>query len=355
MPPTLTRATIVIVLMFLMTLAGCETVNPYFDRAKPHHTATGFTNRYGVNPSGEGFWKWQRARVFDGLSPQDPSRVPRVAVKLDYLKENRRDITVTWLGHATTLWQIGGLNILTDPHFTERASPFSFTGPKREVPLPIALEALPKIDVVLISHNHYDHLDHGTVTALNKQAGGPPLFIVPLGVDLWMKKQGIDNVQRIDWWETHQRGAVKFHFVPAQHWSSRTPYDRSETLWGGFVAEADGYKMYFSGDTGYSADFKDIHARFGGFDFAQIPVGCYEPRWFMQPQHVNEDEAVMIHTDIASKLTLGVHWGTFRLCDEPVEAPIDNLPKAREKHAVNADAFVLFAMGETRVLRAGGR
>lgn len=348
---TTKRIGVILAAFVTLSVAGCETINPYFDKSKPHHTPTGFSNHYGVNPNGEGFWKWQRARLSDGLVPQDPSLVPRVDVKLDYLNQNRRDITVTWLGHATALWQIGGLNILTDPHFTDRASPFSFTGPKREVPLPLPLEKLPKIDVVLISHNHYDHLDHGTVVALNKQAGGAPLFIVPLGVDLWMKKQGIENVKRMDWWETHQHGDVALHFVPSQHWSSRTPYDRSETLWGGFVAEANGYKMYFSGDTGYSQDFKDIHARFGGFDFAQIPVGCYEPRWFMQPQHVNENEAVQIHKDIASKFSMGVHWGTFRLCDEPVEAPIKNLPIARANLNVADDAFVLFAMGETRVLR----
>jgi N-acyl-phosphatidylethanolamine-hydrolysing phospholipase D len=348
----LARVGVVVVTGVMLTLAGCETVNPYYDKSKPHHTATGFSNRYGVNPSGEGFWKWQRQRVFGDLPAQDATRVPRVSPKLDYLRTNRRDITVTWIGHATALWQIGGLNVLTDPHFTERASPVSFAGPKREVPLPMALSALPRIDVALISHNHYDHLDVGTVKVLNAQAGGPPLFIVPLGVDLWMKQQGIDNVVRMDWWQMHVHGGVKFHFVPAQHWSSRSPYDRSETLWGGFVAEVDQFKMYFVGDTGYSRDFKDIHARFGGFDFAQIPVGCYEPRWFMQPQHVNETEAVQIHRDVASKFSMGVHWGTFRLCDDPVESPLDGLPKARDAQGVKAEEFVLMALGETRVLKA---
>jgi L-ascorbate metabolism protein UlaG (beta-lactamase superfamily) len=223
------------------------------------------------------------------------------------------------------------------------------------------LSSLPRIDVVLISHNHYDHLDARTVRMLNEQPGGPPLFIVPLGLDLWMKAEGITNVHRMDWWQTFRvkaaTGEVTIHFVPVQHWSSRTLWDRNATLWGGFVAQAEvnkqPFSMFFSGDTGYSKDFADIGARFGGFDFSQIAVGCYLPRWFMQQQHVNEEDAVQIHLDVKSKLSMGVHWGAFRLCDDAIDAPIDELPKARRKLGVADDAFVLFALGETRVLRRG--
>jgi L-ascorbate metabolism protein UlaG (beta-lactamase superfamily) len=343
-------------------LAGCATVNPYYDANKKHHRRDGFNNNYIDNWRADqpSFFAWQRARWTTDLPPQDPSRVRVVAPDLAYLLANRSDVTVTWIGHSTALWQLGGLNILTDPHFTERASPVSLSGPKREVALPVQLAALPRIDVVLISHNHYDHLDARTVQMLNRQPGGPPLFVVPLGLDLWMKAEGITRVQRMDWWDSLRvptpSGEVTIHFVPVQHWSSRTPWDRNATLWGGFVAQAQGknqapYSMFFSGDTGYSKDFADIGARFGGFDFSQIAVGCYLPRWFMQEQHVNEEEAVQIHLDVKSKLSMGVHWGTFRLCDDAIDAPIDELPKARKKLGVADEAFVLFALGETRVLQ----
>ncbi len=348
-----------------LLLMGCSTVNPYYDASKKHHRPDGFNNNYIDNwrENQPSFFAWQRARWTGTLPAQDASRVKAVAPDLAYLKSNTRDVSVTWIGHSTALWQLGGLNILTDPHFSERASPVGFAGPRREVVLPVQLAQLPRIDVVLISHNHYDHLDAPTVRLLNQQAGGPPLFIVPLGLDLWLKNEGVQRVQRLDWWDRFKvpapQGEVTVHLVPVQHWSSRTPWDRNATLWGGFVAQAvvDGapYSMFFSGDTGYSKDFADIGARFGGFDFSQIAVGCYLPRWFMQDQHVNEDEAVQIHMDVKSKLSMGVHWGTFRLCDDPVDAPIDGLPKARQKKGVADDAFVLFALGQTRVLKQGAR
>ena len=344
-------------------LAGCASVNPYYDSSKKHHLPNGFNNNYIDNWSGDqpSFFAWQWERWTTTLPAQDPGRVKVVVPDLAYLKTNQRDVSVTWVGHATALWQLNGLNILTDPHFSERASPVGFAGPKREVVLPMQLAQLPRIDVVLISHNHYDHLDTPTVLALNRQPGGPPLFVVPLGIDLWLKEQGITNVQRLDWWERTTvkavRGDVAIDLVPVQHWSSRTPWDRNASLWGGFVAQAvvDGapWSMFFTGDTGYSKDFADIGARFGGFDFSQIAVGCYLPRWFMQRQHVNEEEAVQIHLDVKSKLSFGVHWGTFRLCDDPIEAPMDALPLARQKLGVGDAAFVLFALGETRVLKAG--
>ncbi|TAH13320.1 MAG: MBL fold metallo-hydrolase [Curvibacter sp.] len=352
-----------VLLGIAILLVGCASVNPYYDATKKHHRPDGFNNNYIDNWRADqpSFFAWQRERWTKTLPPQDPARVRVLAPDLAYLNANRSDVSVTWVGHSTALWQLGGLNILTDPHFTERSSPVSFAGPKREVPLPMQLSALPRIDVVLISHNHYDHLDARTVRMLNEQPGGPPLFIVPLGLDLWMKAESITNVHRMDWWETFRvkvaTGEVTIHFVPVQHWSSRTPWDRNATLWGGFVAQAEvnkqPYSMFFSGDTGYSKDFADIGARFGGFDFSQIAVGCYLPRWFMQEQHVNEEDAVRIHLDVKSKLSMGVHWGTFRLCDDAIDAPIDELPKARRKLGVADDAFLLFALGETRVLARG--
>jgi N-acyl-phosphatidylethanolamine-hydrolysing phospholipase D len=351
--------------MAVLGLSACTVTNPSYNPSKTHHRPDGFNNNHIDNFAADqpSFWQWQRQRLGTTLLPDEPGLVPQRPVDSAALRANRSDVTVTWIGHATVLWQVAGLNILTDPHFSERASPLPFAGPKRLVPLPVRLAELPRIHVVLISHNHYDHLDRATVLALNAQPGGPPLFIVPLGMDLWLRGEGIERVQRLDWWEEHrvaaQGGEVAVHLVPVQHWSSRTPWDRNATLWGGFVVQAqlDGtpWQMFFSGDTGYSRDFAHIGQRFGGFDFAQIAVGCYEPRWFMQQQHINEEEAVRIHLDVKSRLSMGVHWGTFRLCDDPMQSPLQGLPKARAQHGVPDDAFVLFALGETRVLRRAVR
>lgn len=344
-----------------ISLSACTTNNEWFDPSKPHHRVDGFVNLYPSSQSDEdpSFLRWQLERALTDLTPDQPSRVPQVVSDINYLRENKGDTSFTWLGHSTTLWQLGGLNILTDPHFSARASPVQFAGPLRQTPVPLNIEQLPHIDVVLISHNHYDHLDLGTVRALAMQTGGAPLFIVPLGVDKWLSNEGIDKSVRMDWWDHIEiqgsSAKVEFHFVPAHHWSSRTLWDRRKTLWGGFVAQTrmngDLMSIYYSGDTGYAPDFIDIGRRFGGFDIAVIPVGCYLPRWFMKDQHVNEEDAVKIHLDVKSRLSIGVHWGTFRLCDDPIDAPIDGLPIALSKSGVSKEEFALPVLGQTRVLR----
>jgi N-acyl-phosphatidylethanolamine-hydrolysing phospholipase D len=263
---------------------------------------------------------------------------------------------VTFIGHASVLVQAGGLNMLTDPMFSERASPFSFIGPKRAQPPGLSLAQLPHIDLVLISHNHYDHLDEASVTALNAQRGGPPLFIVPLGLKAWLAGQGITQVVELDWWQSHRVGGAEVVLTPAQHWSGRGLHDRLATLWGGFAVFLPDFQWYYSGDTGYSKDFADIRAHFadrqteGGFDLALIPVGAYEPRWFMATQHVNPAEAVQIHRDIGAKRSLGVHWGTFSLTDEPLDQPPRDLALARRAAGLADEAFFVTAVGETRRL-----
>lgn len=350
-------------LLLSLVLAGCATPNTAYDPTRAHHRPDGFVNAH-ASPHGDAqgsFWRWQWERWQADLPPDRPERVARQAPDLPRLQQPGLDLTVTWLGHSTALWQVAGLNILVDPHFGQRASPVSFAGPRRLTSAPLELAQLPRIDAVLISHNHYDHLDEGTVRALARQAGGSPLFLVPLGVEAWMAQIGIDRVQRMDWWDQRvleaPGGPVTVHFVPAHHWSSRTPWDRRATLWGGFVVQATvggtPASLYYAGDTGYAPDFAEIGRRFGGFDLSMIPVGCYLPRWFMQQQHVNEQEAVRIHLDVKSRLSIGVHWGTFRLCDDPIDAPVDGLPSARAQLAVPDDAFILPVLGQTLVLRKG--
>ena len=344
-------------------LAGCGPVNPYFDASRSHHRPDGFANNYGPpggKPLGD-LLKWYFDRSSNGL-PKAPSThvdgydFPMVRPDLDFLRSNRDQVSVTWVGHATLLVQLGGLNVLTDPHFSERAFMVQFAGPRRMGPLPVRLEELPRIDLVLISHNHYDHLDVETVRALEAQPGGAPLFAAPLGVDLWLREQGVTRVERFDWWDSKRLAGLQVHFVPSQHWSSRTPWDRNATLWGGWVLETGDFSFYFAGDTGYSKDFRDIGERFGGFDLAAIPVGAYLPRWFMKEQHVNPEEAVLIHRDVGARRSIGIHWGTFELTDEPLDEPIGELPLARKKHGVPDSDFVLFRHGETRVYpREAGR
>ncbi len=337
--------------------ASCTHVNPYYDPAQPHHTRSGFRNNY-VNDFFTGsFWTWQWQRWRDGL-PKPPASVAAmqpVRPDLHWLQQNRSTPAATWIGHATVLLQVGGLNILTDPIFSERASPVSWAGPKRKLPPALQLSDLPHIDVVIVSHNHYDHLDLPSLRALNAQSGGPPRFLMPLGVGDWLREQGIANVSQLDWWQSTALPGATLHFVPVQHWSARRLFDRFDTLWGGWVIDtaADGrpLKVFFTGDTGYSKDFTDIRRRFGAMDFAMIPVGAYEPRWFMKHQHVNPDEAIQIHLDLQSRQSLGIHWGAFELTDESLDEPPVMLRQALQARGLADSRFITPPPG--KVLRIG--
>ncbi len=330
-------------------------MNPHYNAAKSHHTPTGFKNNY-PHPGPQSYWRWQWERWRNGVPvvPAGGWHFPVVKPDIAFLKANRTQNTVTWIGHATVLLQLSGVNILTDPHFTDRASPVSFAGPKRWVPPALSLDELPHIDVVLISHNHYDHLDLATVTALARQASGPPRFYVPLGLR-WFRDQNLPVHAELDWWDQRDDGLLKVHLVPVQHWSARTWWDRNETLWGGFVVEAPNFRFICTGDTGYSADFKDIAKRFGSFDLAALPIGAYAPRWFMQTQHVNPAEAVQIHRDLNARQSLAVHWGTFVLTDEPLDEPPRQLAAALDAQRVAREAFWIVTHGETRTLAPATR
>jgi L-ascorbate metabolism protein UlaG (beta-lactamase superfamily) len=337
-------------LVSLLAISACT--NPYYDPAKPHHTREGFRNNYLTVKPGH-FLKWQWERWTQGLpKPAPPGgwNFPVVHPDVNFLKNNHDEHSATWIGHATVLLQLGGKNILTDPHFGERASPVSFAGPKRQTPLPMPLADLPHIDIVAISHNHYDHLDLGTVTALANQAGGSPRFYVPLGLARWFHDAGIADVVELDWWDAREEGVLTIHCVPVQHWSERGLFDRNQTLWSGWVIEtrdARPFRFFFAGDTGYSRDFRDIAARFGGFDLAALPIGAYAPRWFMQPQHIDPYEAVQIHKDLKARRSIAVHWGTFVLSDEPLDEPPKKLREALKVAGIPEDQFLVLKHGET--------
>lgn len=312
-----------------------------------HHTETGFRNRYLNVPHGlRGFLRWQWERI--GLDVPDVD-FPLAPNDPDFLAGNRSAPTLTWVGHATFLLQLGGLNILTDPVFSERASPFALAGPKRWTPPGLALAELPPIDLVVISHDHYDHLDKASVQALAAQPGGPPAFFVPLGIGAHLRDFGVapDAITELDWWDEATHGDAVLAATPVQHFSGRWINDRNRTLWTAWLIRVAGRQVYFAGDSGYSPDFADTHARYGPVDLALIPIGAYAPRWFMQPVHVNPAEAVQIHQDLHAHLSVGMHWGTFNLTDEPMDQPPKALAAARAAAGLPADAFVVMQHGQT--------
>ena len=356
--------------------ALAEAANPYYDPAKPHHTPDGFRNIYSgaMNKplSDLARWRWEATR--DGLPKPPATPTPSVAADLPRIAAYQRSApgstagrspsapAVTWIGHATLLVQAGGLNVLTDPIFSDRASPVQLVGPKRAQPPGVAMDVLPPIDVVVVSHNHYDHLDRQSVAALYGKAqreGGATLFLVPLGQKPWFTEVGIPNVVELDWWQSHTVRGVTFTLTPVQHWSARGILDRSKTLWGGWAVLGADLHWYFGGDCGYSQDFADTRAHFadrqtaasgGGFDVALLPVGAYEPRWFMREQHMNPDEALQAHHDLGAKRSIGMHWGTFELTDESLDQPPKDLAGARLARDVDEATFSVMKIGETRKL-----
>ena len=342
-------------------------MNPYHDPGKPHHRPRGFQNNYlDFQPKSlSELLRWRREAARQRLPPPPLAPTPRVAPELAWLNANARagaamEPAVTWIGHATAMVQLGGLTLLTDPMFSPRASPLPLVGPKRHAAPGLTLAELPHVDLVLVSHNHYDHLDAASVAALAGQPGGSPLFVVPLGLKPWLAARGIAHAVELDWWDRHRvagpQGEVEVALVPAQHWSSRNPGDAMATLWGGFAVLAPDCHLLFTGDTGYSRDFSDIRAHFedlqtpergGGFDLALIPIGAYAPRWFMRNQHVDVEEALRIHADVGAKRSLGIHWGVFQLTDEALDEPPRKLAELRGAQGVPEEAFFVTAIGET--------
>ena len=266
-------------------------------------------------------------------------------------KVDDTELRASFVNHATILLQTRGMNILTDPIWSMRCSPLSFIGPKRVNAPGITWEDLPKIDVVLISHSHYDHLDLPTVKNLVAQDN--PLFIVPLGVDtIILKAAPSANVIALDWGQNHHYNDLVVHAEPTQHWSARMPFDNSKTLWASYVLSFGNENIYFSGDTGYASGqiFKNIGQKYGKFRFALLAIGAYEPRWFMKESHMNPDETVKVYQDINADYAMGIHFGTFQLTDEGRDEPPEALQKAVTNAGISQDHFRALQPGSSWVI-----
>ena len=258
---------------------------------------------------------------------------------------------VTFIGHSTLLIQTRFGNIVTDPVYSERASPVSFAGPRRARKPAVLFDDLPTIAVVLLSHNHYDHCDLPTLRAIEDR--WHPGVVTPLGNSGLLKAAGMRRVEEIDWWQDAARVPLPVMLTPAQHFSARTPFDRNRALWGGFLIEAGGQRILHAGDSGYGPHFREIAARLGPIDLALLPIGAYEPRWFMKDIHMNPAEAVQAHLDLAARRSIAMHFGTFQLTPEGIDEPVRQLAKALRERGVAAERFRVLEVGES--VSVGGR
>lgn len=249
--------------------------------------------------------------------------------------------SLTWVGHASFVLRLGSKLIATDPIFSERIQGVV----KRLAPPGVVPESLPPIDVVVVSHNHYDHLDIPSLQRIGPKA----LYVVPLGNGRTLQRAGLPRVVELDWWQTHREGDLEITLVPARHWSMRAPWDRNDGLWGGFVLRGPEGVAYHAGDTAFFEGFREIGERCGPIDWAMLPVGAYEPRWFMQPQHMNPEDALDAFGLLGARTLVAMHWGTFILTDEPSREPPD---RTRSGFATRWDPSRLWVLdvGETRPL-----
>ena len=273
--------------------------------------------------------RWRREARGANLPPDpDPRDLPVVRSDVARPRAAMSELRTTWLGHSTFLIQLAGLNFLTDPQLSDRASPVRWAGPKRVLPPPLSIDALPPIDAVLLSHDHYDHLDELTVRRLAARFGDALEWFTPLAYRDWFASRGVKRVTELDWWgEAGIRtgtGEARVRCLPAQHWTSRSPFSRLRRLWCSWAVAGEVRSVYFGGDSGWFPEYRRIGEAAGPFDLTLLPIGAYKPRWFMEASHMNPEDAVRAFLELGGGGTMGgMHWGTFRLTDEdPLEPPL---------------------------------
>lgn len=334
--------------LLALTLMSCAAPykgaqSDHFDGARFFHGEKDYTFLEMV----QWMWTMHPAKwpewIEDPTYPPPPQRV------------GKGELRITHINHATLLIQVDGVNILTDPIWSERSSAVSWAGPKRVRAPGLKMEALPPIDMILISHDHYDHLDIASLKQLTQKHD--PKIVTGLGVGALLRAEGFKNVIEMDWWQEYASspGAPKIVFVPARHNSGRGLFDKNKTLWGGFVIESAGGPIYFAGDTAYGTFVEALKNRFGAFRVALLPIGHYEPRWMMESHHMNPDDAVKLHRYLNVKQSIGMHFGTFGgHNDEAVDAHEKALPAALKKYGVPDAEFVLLGFGEGREVAPSG-
>ena len=261
---------------------------------------------------------------------------------------NGASAVVTFIGHSTILIQTPGGNVLTDPMYSKRAGPWNLAGPRRVRAPGVEFDDLPPISTLLVSHNHYDHCDLRTLRALATRFD--PYVVAPLGNRRLLRSAGLRRIEELDWWQPSNGAPLPIALTPAHHFSARGILDRNRALWGGFVLTAATRRLYFAGDTAYGAFFPEIARRLGPIDLALLPIGAYEPRWFMKSVHMNPAEAVQAHLDIGARESIGMHFGTFQLTSEGIDDPVTDLKDARDAAHVAPSAFRTLAHGESFTL-----
>ena len=345
------RSAVILSALLLGACASAGTVvssaEPLPDRP-PHHVAGGFRNTDPDfrRPSSWTRWSFVTRRVWAGFTAPRTFDAPRLANDGVALRSGLINPSITWVGHSTLLVQVDGVNVLTDPHWGARASPLSWAGPLRLSPPGLAFDDLPRIDVVVLSHDHYDHLDLGTVKRLAETHD--PLFLVPLGLKEWFAGNGMTRVEELDWWQEREYRGVRFVCLPAQHFSQRTLWDGNRRLWASWAVVSRERRLYFAGDTGYFAGFKEAGQRLGPFDVAAIPIGAYLPPEIMKAVHTTPEEAVQAFVDLDARVMLGIHWGTFDLADEPLDEPPARMLAEIRRRGIDAERGWIFKLGETR-------
>ena len=304
-----------------------------------HFDGRRFHNPNGAN--GRPFWMVPRMlltprRRWPATVPVEPRRPPSAGAG---------DVVVTFIGHATFLIQTAAGNILTDPMYSKRAGPLNVFGPRRARQPAVRFDDLPPISTVLLSHNHYDHCDRHTLGMLAKRFD--PIVVTPLGNAALVRSAGIRRVEELDWWQDSKSSALPITLTPAQHFSARTPLDRNRALWGGFMLAPAGARILFAGDSAYGPFFRDIRQRLGPIDLALLPIGAYEPRWFMQIVHMNPAEAVQAHLDLEASESVGMHFGTFQLTTEGIDEPLRALEDACRANNIPPSRFRTLGFGES--------
>ena len=341
---------VLMVLAMLLTfgLTGCTAAPSHEGPGSAHFDGERFHNSEPMDKSSGDMFKFGWGSLFEAESWPSWVEIEPQVVPQERVTDG---LSVTFINHATFLLQVDGLNILTDPIYSDRASPIQWAGPKRVHAPGVRFEDLPPIDVILVSHNHYDSLDEDTLRRLAAQQPRQPLVLSGLGNGKLFQQLGLEDSHDLDWNEGHMVSGVEFVFSECRHRSGRGVGDQMETLWGAFVIKSSRGNIYFAGDSGYGAHFKNTGDQYGPFALALLPIGAYEPRWFMRDVHVNPAEAVQAHLDLRSEHSLGMHFGTFQLTYEAREQPLIELREALERRGLGEADFTVLPVGGTQDFR----